>query len=370
MEHWDAFLSVVKAAIAGDSKRARAYVEVLAESMEAGGQTEQAVDLRRELRVAPAKGLATAKAAPLTRPSSVPLDPESRFSVADEEEIVVAPVIVVSERLSEVVSEFLTFAAGADRLEAHGLNGGTSLLMSGPPGCGKTETAKFISHELGLPLVTARSDTLISSYLGSTAKNLRQLCAYASSKPCVLFLDEFDALAKMRDDQHELGELKRVVVALLQNLDALPPSTILLAATNHDHLLDPAVGRRFAFKLRFAPPGAEERMTMFSLFMAGAIERKEATLLSRVTEGASGADIKTMCESVRRLAIIQDRPVRVSDVGLRVLKERFGTHDSTLEERLEDARCKCPGLTVRDTALLTGISVGAAFNKRKASKAK
>ena len=360
MDHWDAILSITRAGIAGDPKKVRVYAKMLSDNLEAGGKTEQAVDIRRELRTTSSKSISAAKATPPTRSTRVPMDPESRYSVADEEEVETAPILVLNEELRERLSEFLAVAAGVEALQAHGLEGGASLLMSGPPGSGKTETARFIAHELGLPMLTARSDTLISSYLGSTAKNLRQLFAYASERPCVLFLDEFDALAKMRDDQHELGELKRVVVALLQNLDSLPPSTILLAATNHDHLLDPAVGRRFGFKLRFALPDLPERTKMFSLFMGEGLVHKEASLLGRIAEGLSGADIKTICANSRRLAVIQGRSVRTRDVGLRVLREGFGNDGATVEERLADAKAKGIELSVRDIATVTGLSVGSA----------
>jgi len=84
--------------------------------------------------------------------------------------------------------------------------------MYGPPGTGKSRLARHIARELGLDLYVARLDGLISSFLGSTSKNIRALFDFASKTPCVLFLDEFDAIAKLRGDTQELGELKRVVM--------------------------------------------------------------------------------------------------------------------------------------------------------------
>jgi len=102
----------------------------------------------------------------------------------------------------------------------------------------------------------ARLDGLISSYLGSTAKNIRALFDFAAKTPCVLFLDEFDAIAKVRSDAQEMGELKRVVNSFLQNLDTLGRQSIVLAATNHETLLDAAVWRRFTYRLALTLPTA------------------------------------------------------------------------------------------------------------------
>src|SRR5438477_8302827 len=120
------------------------------------------------------------------------------------------------------------------------------MLIHGPPGTGKTQTARWITGQLSLPLLTVRCDTLVSSLLGQTSKNLRRVFEHAVQRPCVLFLDEFDALASARGNERDVGELQRVVISLLQNVDALPDNTILIAATNHEQLLDPAVWRRFA----------------------------------------------------------------------------------------------------------------------------
>jgi hypothetical protein len=124
-----------------------------------------------------------------------------------------------------------------DELRAMGVEPSRSCLFYGPPGTGKTLTAFTLAGKLGLPVVNARIDGLVSSFLGTTARNVANLFDFANRYRCVLVLDEFDALAKMRDDPHELGEIKRVVNTLLQNLEGLG---LTLAITNHDGLLDPA----------------------------------------------------------------------------------------------------------------------------------
>ncbi len=156
------------------------------------------------------------------------------------------------DNLDKKVNAFVSYLGKKDELNALNIPINPTLLLFGPPGTGKSKLAANIAARVGLPLVTARADALISSYLGSTSKNIRSLMEYAKSEPCVLFLDEFDSIAKARDDKNEIGELKRVVVSLLQNIDTLK-DTIVIAATNHAHLLDPAIGRRFHYKMELLP---------------------------------------------------------------------------------------------------------------------
>ena len=159
-----------------------------------------------------------------------------------------------------------TIYQNADKLHSLGINVSNSLLLYGPPGCGKTKCAYLFAKQLNLPLVIARLDSLISSYLGTTAKNIRSLFEFAQKMPCVLFLDEFDAIAKARDDTNELGELKRVVNSLLQYIDAMSKDSLILAATNHDQLFDPAIWRRFDYKLEIELPDREAVAELITLF--------------------------------------------------------------------------------------------------------
>lgn len=184
------------------------------------------------------------------------------------------------------VSEFLQTYAQRDLLMKHGIESNNRLLLYGAPGTGKTSLARFISVQTNLPLVTARLDGIVSSLLGSTAKNIRKVFQYASKQPCILFLDEFDVLAKIRDDQHELGELKRVVNSLIQNIDAFDSNSILIAATNHPKLLDSAVWRRFDTKLELRLPdiGIRKKLIIhFSKIMPTDFE-KDAKKVNKLVE--------------------------------------------------------------------------------------
>lgn len=142
----------------------------------------------------------------------------------------------------------------ADEIRRHGLPVRSKLLFCGPPGCGKTLCAEVFAAEVGLPHFVVRLDRVISSYLGETAANLRKVFEFARSQPCVLLIDEFDALARARDHSDEHNELRRVVNSLLLFIDRIRPKGFLIAATNLDEALDPAIWRRFDEVLWFERP--------------------------------------------------------------------------------------------------------------------
>lgn len=153
--------------------------------------------------------------------------------------------IVLSEEVKDKIYSVLQEYEERDLLIEKGLNFENRVLFCGPPGCGKTSLAYWLSKKLNIPIAYVRLDTLVSSLLGQTGANLRRIFDAINNNKVILFLDEFDAIAKKRDDKHELGELKRVVNSLLQNLDLLSNDVFVIAATNHDELLDKAVWRRF-----------------------------------------------------------------------------------------------------------------------------
>ena len=153
--------------------------------------------------------------------------------------------VVLSPTNLALVKDILHEYNRDDVLRAHGLQACDRVLLCGPPGCGKTLTAEVIAHELGRPLVVVRTDSVVSSFLGETAANLRKVFDFAASSPLVVLFDEFDALGKEREDATEHGELRRVVNAVLQMLDAYSGRSLIIAATNHEGLLDSAIWRRF-----------------------------------------------------------------------------------------------------------------------------
>lgn len=301
MDNLIELLKIVDGALAGDRAQVRGYVELLAEKLERSGDKQAAGRLRRSLQRTLARDIQLM--ADSSRAVAVPVDGESHFSLADLTVESNVPLFLERDAVKDI-EDFLSFVEHASTLIARGVGIAPRMLLFGPPGCGKSQVARFIAEKLGLALLTARADSLVSSFLGSTSKNIRQLFAYASQRPCVLFLDELDVLAKARDDAQELGELKRVVVSLLQNIDTLDENTVLIGATNHEHLLDPAVWRRFTFRIRVGLPSKAQRAQLFSHFLEGALQPIESLALAELSIGMSGAEIQTLCETERRRAIV------------------------------------------------------------------
>jgi AAA+ superfamily predicted ATPase len=209
---------------------------------------------------------------------------------------------IVSSACAELVEE----QQRADLLRAHALEPRHRVLLCGPPGNGKTSLAEAIAGELALPLLVIRYDGVIGSYLGETAVRLARLMEHVRSRRCVVFFDEFDAIGKERGDEHETGEIKRVVSSLLLNIDALPPYVVVVAATNHAELLDRAVWRRFQLRLELPPPDRDSTVAWVKRFetKSGLKLRLTTKQIEQNLVGLSYAELEEFCADVQRRLVL------------------------------------------------------------------
>lgn len=302
---------IIEGALAHNHQKMINYTELLIENLEKNNDHRSAKKFANLLENSKQKTLNPMKA------FSAPVDKESRQSLVD----VFYPSkerynVILNKVNQEQVELFIDSYKKKDLLRENGIEASNNLLIYGPPGTGKTQTAFYIAKELGLPLYVSRLDSLISSYLGTTAKNIQTIFQYAENTPSVLFLDEFDAIAKARDDDNELGELKRVVNSLIQNIDFMSSDSILIVATNHEKLLDNAIWRRFNYKLKIDFPDKASIKGLLKEYNNDYIYLSEDDLeeLSCLFEGISGADIKEIFFTTIKKNILNDEKQKVENI--------------------------------------------------------
>ncbi len=250
---------------------------------------------------------------------SAPLDNESRLELVNIEEFdedMHPPIF--GQNLHEQIERFFRERSKMEDLIAHGLRPSTNLLLVGPPGVGKTYLSQYISCRLHLPLVTLDLASVVSSYLGKTGQNIKRVFEYVRSNKAVLLLDEFDAVAKRRDDESDLGELKRIVNVLLKELENWPVDSLVIAATNHPELLDKAIWRRFDHVLEIGFPDSSARLNILRRAIGELIDEDILSVMAEVTENLSGADLTSLCDRIaRRVIIDSENIVQASIVELK-----------------------------------------------------
>lgn len=276
-----------------------------------GTDPELAQQLDVHLRANAPRGQSALRKAPLgmalpmptqSQPQALPVDDESRLSLLKTFGDEAAPVPLLAPELQAKLGQLIEERKQVRRLESLGLVPTRSAIFVGPPGVGKTITARWLAGQLGVPFYVLDLTAVMSSLLGRSGGNLRAALDFAKRSPCVLLLDEIDAIAKRRSDDGDVGELKRLVTVILQEVDAWPAHSVLLAATNHPELIDPALWRRFDLELEFSSPAEPEIKSALTQFLAADAKQfsKWMDVLVLVFKGHSFSDIQREINRMRR----------------------------------------------------------------------
>jgi len=298
MPRADLIVNLVRAGSQGDQNLFRSTVEAIAAEERAKHHNQLADRLEANLRAANARP----KTAEVVRSydgghGGLLFEIEPRRTL--ESMLLPSDVLKASSELIEEQQR-------RDILRSYGLEPRHRVLLSGPPGNGKTTLAEAIAQELMVPLFVVRYEAVVGSFLGETSSRLKRLFDFARTHQCVLFLDEFDTLGKERGDTHETGEIKRVVSSLLLQIDALPSHVVVVTATNHAELLDRAVWRRFQLRLNLPGPTTEQRTAWFERFqdrLGSPLGMSPKTLASKL-KVSSFSDLEQFCEDVHRRYVL------------------------------------------------------------------
>ena len=265
--------------------------------------------------------------------------------------------VILPDNQKQLILQMLEENKKNENLIKHGLEPANRLLLCGPPGCGKTMTAYAIAYELKLPVAYVRLDGLVSSYLGQTSVNLRKVFDSVRNQSVVLFLDEFDAIAKKRDDENEMGELKRVVTALLQNFDSLPVNVFLIAATNHEHLLDPAIWRRFNFVIKLDLPDEQQRFALITKWLSdyNVSNKINIKAIADITVGRNTSQLKELILSAAKLFVTNNKEITTEDI-VRLLFQQLTNNASIADKTEVLLDLKNKGISIRQLSRALGIS--------------
>ncbi len=244
--------------------------------------------------------------------TALPIDGDSRLAlirVFDDRNGLPPPILPVS--VHDSIQAIIRERQERERLAARGISPTRSAILVGPPGVGKTLSARWIASALGKPLWVLDLTAVMSSLLGKTGNNLRAALDHAKKHAAVLLLDEIDAIAKRRSDESDIGELKRLVTVMLQEVDQWPNSGLLLAATNHPELVDPALWRRFDLVLKFDQPDTAAIGAAIRRFLGDDREALEpwADVLAAGLQGQSLSDVERSINTLRRANALQAAPI-------------------------------------------------------------
>lgn len=225
-------------------------------------------------------------------------------------------------RIQRIIHEYRQQA----KLKKHGLSNRRKILLAGPPGTGKTLTARVLAHQLRLPLHTIQVDKLVTKFMGETSAKLRLIFDLIRDQAGVYLFDEFDAIGGDRSLDNDVGEMRRVLNALLQFIEQDVSDSMIIGATNNPTLLDRALFRRFDDVLHYEAPDEEGRRRLIENVLGSFKSRMGWKSILKESEGLSHAEIDHACRDAIKETILNDQKKVLTPTLARTLQERSQTH--------------------------------------------
>ena len=319
MARADLVLNLVEMGIKGDLPRFKITAEAIAAEATARHQYQLADKL---------KNILTSSGSGETRRYTYDNDLQNAFYEIQPRKIL--EDLIVPESVVTQFMELIEEHARRDLLRTYNLEPRHKLLLSGPPGNGKTSIAEALANHLSLPFFTVKYEGIINRYLGETAQQIDKLFEFVKTQRCVLFFDEFDAIGKEREDANDNGEMKRVVNSLLKQIDLLPSHVVVVGATNHESMLDKAIWRRFQLQITVPAPTQRMATKWFEEFekRVGHSLGLAPSTLARKLSGLSFAELEEFALDVQRKYVLglpasEDKLKDISAHCLKYWTERY-----------------------------------------------
>jgi AAA+ superfamily predicted ATPase len=220
--------------------------------------------------------------------------------------------LIVEDKIKEQLNFFLEEHKSIKLLRQFDLPISNKVLLHGPSGCGKTLASYVIAGELKKMMYVVNLGAIVSSKLGDTSKNLAKIFRRAASEECIIFIDEFDSIGKLRDYNQDHGEMKRVVNTILQLFDYLPQNSIVIAATNQKEMIDEALLRRFDLNIAFPLPSQDKIKDLIALTLkSGQFSFDKPKPVDKIIERAVGLSYysiqKTLITAIKYSIFQQSR---------------------------------------------------------------